>query len=294
MTQEPHKSNIVLIVIAIIGVLGTAIGAIITVIGNYNVEKFRAESELTRIALVSMVTQGVGTQVSMASTISAPTNKLLPTNTLLPTNSPLPTNTSLPTKTPYPTNTPKPSISLPFSDDFSSGINPPWYAYSGKWMTTSSGATITITDNDGPTGALILDDPTLTNFRVRVNVHSPHVLSACQGDLGVVVRYQPERDQNLIFFMNSASRFYWGYTSSLNPDFGSVLPVTDVDKGNIISDFTMELDVSGNTFTARVNGEKYDSFSLAGYETGGVVLIPVCGCVGSCPSFSNFSLEPLP
>lgn len=161
-------------------------------------------------------------------------------------------------------------------------------------MTTGSGATITITDNDPPAGALILDDPSLTNYHLRVNVHSPGVLSACQGNLGVVVRYQPERDRNLIFFMNSASRFYWGYTASLSPDFGSVSPVTDVKKANIISDFIMELDVSGNTFTARVNGEKYDSFTLTGYETGGVVLIPVCGCPGYCPSFSNFSLEPLP
>jgi hypothetical protein len=68
MTQEPHKSNIVLIIIAIIGVIGTVIGATITVIGNYNVEKLRQETELTRIALVSIATQGGATQASMAST----------------------------------------------------------------------------------------------------------------------------------------------------------------------------------------------------------------------------------
>jgi len=58
MTQEPHKNNSTLIGIAIIGVIGTVIGAIITVMGNYNVEKLRQETELTRIALAS----GQGTQ----------------------------------------------------------------------------------------------------------------------------------------------------------------------------------------------------------------------------------------
>jgi hypothetical protein len=53
MTQESHKTNSVLILIAIIGVISTAIGATITVVGNYNVEKLRQEAELTRIALVS-------------------------------------------------------------------------------------------------------------------------------------------------------------------------------------------------------------------------------------------------
>ena len=72
MNQDPHKSNNVLVIIAIIGVLGTIIGATITVIGNYNVERLRQETELTRIALISIATQGGETQVSMASTISAP------------------------------------------------------------------------------------------------------------------------------------------------------------------------------------------------------------------------------
>jgi hypothetical protein len=56
----------------------------------------------------------------------------------------------------------------------------------------------------------------------------------------------------------------------------------------------MELEASGNNFTAKIDGARYDSFSLTGYESGGVALIPVCGCPGYCPSFSDFSLEPLP
>ena len=38
MRQEPHKNN-VLIIIAMIGVIGTIIASIITVTGNLNIEK---------------------------------------------------------------------------------------------------------------------------------------------------------------------------------------------------------------------------------------------------------------
>ena len=92
MNQEPQKSNTVLIVIAIIGVVGTIIATTIGVIGNYNIEKLRRDTELTRIALVSMATQGGATQASMASTISAPTDVLIN----IPTEIPIPTNTFLP------------------------------------------------------------------------------------------------------------------------------------------------------------------------------------------------------
>ena len=74
MTQEPQKSNVVLIVIAIIGVVGTIVATTIGVIGNYNIEKLRQDTELTRIALVSIATQGGATQASLVSTISAPTD----------------------------------------------------------------------------------------------------------------------------------------------------------------------------------------------------------------------------
>ena len=62
MTQEPQKSHIVLIVIAIIGAIGTICATSIGAYATYNVEKLRQESELTRIALVSIVaTQRVAT-----------------------------------------------------------------------------------------------------------------------------------------------------------------------------------------------------------------------------------------
>jgi hypothetical protein len=121
MTQEPQKNNTVLILIAIIGVLGTIVATTIGVIGNYNIEKFRQESELTRVALVSIVTQGGKTQVSMAGTISAPTI------TPYPTASPFPKDTSTPRPTPTYTSIPTqtPDFRL-FWDDFQNGVKPEW------------------------------------------------------------------------------------------------------------------------------------------------------------------------
>ncbi len=53
MTPEPQKGNAILIVVAIIGIVGTIIATTIGAIGNYTVEKLRQETELTRIALMS-------------------------------------------------------------------------------------------------------------------------------------------------------------------------------------------------------------------------------------------------
>jgi hypothetical protein len=98
MTQEPQKSNVVLIVIAIIGVVGTIVATTIGAIGNYNIEKLRQDTELTRIALVLIATQGGATQASLASTISAPTDISTPPPAASPNIivSPLPSLTFTP------------------------------------------------------------------------------------------------------------------------------------------------------------------------------------------------------
>lgn len=58
MTDNTQKSNRILIIVAIIGVIGSVIAAAVTVIGNISVEKIRQETELTRVALA----QGNGVQ----------------------------------------------------------------------------------------------------------------------------------------------------------------------------------------------------------------------------------------
>jgi hypothetical protein len=158
MTQEPQKSNAVLIIIAVIGVIGTIVASTIGVVGNYNIEKMRQEAELTRIALVSIATRGGATQISMANTISAPTSSPYPTN------EPLPTYTAYPTYTPIPlpTFSPTPSVSLPFIDDFNDGLDSSWRIINGApyFNEGSLGAineAVTIEIGDDSFGDVILE-----------------------------------------------------------------------------------------------------------------------------------------
>jgi len=106
MSQESPKNNTVLIVIAIIGVLGTIIGAVITVIGNYNVEKLRQETELTRVALASDLTRSVIVQDNPQNTPNAPAGDVTPVVTPSATNFSPTIDLPAPTYTPYPTLTP--------------------------------------------------------------------------------------------------------------------------------------------------------------------------------------------
>lgn len=115
MSQETPKSNVVLIV-AILGVLGTIVASVIGAVSNYNIEELRQSSEMTKIALVSIATEGGSTQQVMAQTINAPV-------TQPPTYTPLPTYTPQATYTPQPTFTSIPTPDALFRDDFSDNRN---------------------------------------------------------------------------------------------------------------------------------------------------------------------------
>jgi hypothetical protein len=73
MKKGEQKNNSVLIIVAVIGVVGTIVASTIGVIGNLNVEKIRQETELTRIALAAMNTQSTTTLETPISMTAAPT-----------------------------------------------------------------------------------------------------------------------------------------------------------------------------------------------------------------------------
>jgi hypothetical protein len=158
MSPESPKSNTVLIVIAIIGVAGTIVASAIGAITNYNIEQQRQVFELTRAALVSIVTQSGVTQAALQGTADAPTITPYPTQTPQPTYTPYPTFTSLPTYTPI-RSTPTLSLILPFQDSFDGNVRPEWQILNGELIL-----------QDGWLGAardsviLGIGDDTLTNF----------------------------------------------------------------------------------------------------------------------------------
>lgn len=113
MTQEPqHKSNIVLIV-AIIGLVGTVIAAIITVMGNYNVEKLRQETELTKIALASIPTLSNTPQIVIQNTESPNSVALTITEIPIPTQTPKIEPTPSTEPSPFPTIDTRPTDTPP-------------------------------------------------------------------------------------------------------------------------------------------------------------------------------------
>jgi hypothetical protein len=65
MSPESQKNNTAIILIAIIGVFGTIAAALITAVSNYNVEKLRQETELTRAALAPLPPQSEENQTSI-------------------------------------------------------------------------------------------------------------------------------------------------------------------------------------------------------------------------------------
>jgi hypothetical protein len=111
MAQKSQRKNTVLIV-AIIGLVGGIIPAIITGIVNYNIEKLRQETEFTKTALESITMPGIVTKASLVNTISAPTETPAlapsPPNTIV-TSTPLDTPPNMQTLVPTSTNTPTPT-----------------------------------------------------------------------------------------------------------------------------------------------------------------------------------------
>ena len=149
MTQKPqHKNNTVLIV-AIIGLVGTVITAIITVMGNYNIAKMNREIELTRIALIPSSAQNETTQVASTEIIA-----VTPTlDNLIPANS---TETILPI----------PIGELLFSEDFEDGFSKGIAFNSGSWKVVDDGTGNKVLEQNSNTnsGDAVIGPPYIKNF----------------------------------------------------------------------------------------------------------------------------------
>lgn len=290
MTQEPPKSNAVLIVIAIIGVLGTIIASIISVIGSYNVEKLRQETELTRIALVSIATQGGATQISMENTLSAPTNTLSPDflNGLQPTYTPYPTYTqsiipviSTQTKTPEP--------NLIFEDNFDNGINSQYWQSYGLWS-VSNGVPVVVEKFNSESkynqsafaymgGLVFPGTEQLDNIAIEFNIFNGN---------GVYFLLSVRDEYNF-------KRFYLTDTSVANLEFvsnGSIIYIPDsyIDFSKN-SPTHVRVEIRGNSLVLYVNQKKvYDFMNLPEPVTGNIGIASQGGASGIWDNFKIYQL----
>lgn len=199
----------------------------------------------------------------------------------------VPTNTLIP-PTPIPTRTPAPKISLTFNDDFSQGFNSVWDLQFADWIITNGKASIIQTE-DLSTGWAIINDPTLNNYRLKVHVNTPHLGSGAQGETYILVRYDQNREKQLLLDLSYPTSVYWGLAWGLQ-DF--IDPITDAKKYDFPASADIVIEANGNTFTAWVAGQMVGSISISGYEHGGVGLGIFCTYT-DCPTLSDFVLEPI-
>lgn len=203
---------------------------------------------------------------------------------ILPEPTELPTSTSVPpTSTPKPQPTSKPTdlppaIPLPFVDTFDSGLNSNWKVLSGDWVVSNGDLTISNKDNEW--SFIALDDPRWTDYSVKVKVNRGNY-----AETAVFIRYNNNQQKQLAFWgwrINTYGAFAYYESGYMNE-------VTDIATKDLPDTYTLQIDVSGNNFTARVNGIAVQTLSLTGFPSGGVVLGLSCHN-DPCASFSEFEL----
>jgi DNA-binding CsgD family transcriptional regulator len=227
------------------------------------------------VATEAIMLENTATSVPTSVQVLPTEAPIIQENTAVPTTPPEPTTAQLPTAV-------VPSISLPFSDSFDNGTNPAWEILSGSWLTADG--RYTISNADQKWAFSVLDDPSWTNYRIKVNVK---LESSKEGGIAIVVRYGANK--YLAFhvvnlFSKGGWAFYDGHSFTDISGYGSI---TNPDQ------FDLEVDAIGNEFIAKINGMETQRISLSGYDKGGVGLGISC-FYPACSSFSDFQVRPAP
>lgn len=226
----------------------------------------------------------IPTETVIPEPTDEPTQKATDVIVILPEPTDLPTSTSVPpTQTPKPQPTPKPTdlppaIPLPFVDTFDSGLDSNWKVLSGDWVISNGDLTRSNKDNEW--SFIALDDPRWTDYSVKVKVNRGN-----DGETAVFIRYNNNQQKQLAFWgrgIRTEGAFVY-YESGL------MIKVAGTATKDLPPSYTLQVDVLGNNFTARVNGIAVQTLSLTGFPSGGVVLGLNCH-YDPCSSFSEFEL----
>lgn len=288
MTPEPQKNNTVLIIVAIIGVVGTIVASAIGAVGNYNTEKFRQEAELTRIALVTIATQGGATQMVLQNTVDAPTQTPYPTFTPNPTYTISPTNTLPPTIAA--TEFVPPADGILFQDNFDGGISSEWTPLSGNWI-VSNGELTAFTEKTGAYIWISLQRPHWKNYILSLNINLPYQTTTWANYGAVSVRNSSSQSK-IIGIPFGTKEIYWAFIGNKRSDDTPI--AGQIPDAEYLSGSKLEIEVRGDIFVFRVNGRDVQSISISGYDSGGISLGAYCSPRGGCPSFDNVLVTYLP
>jgi hypothetical protein len=217
-----------------------------------------------------------------------PANTPIPTDipepTALPTTPPPEIVIAPPTDTPLPS-TPTPKITLPFTDNFE-GEDFVWEPVRGNWFIANR--KLTVDKDDVGMSWIGLDEPSLEDYRVTVDIEVPIIGTANEGDFAVGVRWIRGQSKILAYAKHRLlSESGWAIftADSVNGD-----PVVGYDV-RVSDHFQLVLEVKGNSYKALIDGFEAQSIIYPGFEKGGIIL--GIRCVTDCPTFDNFKLEPL-
>jgi len=284
MTRETNKTNLILIIIAIIGVCGTVVGAIITVMGNINVEKIRQEAELTKIALVTIATQGGATQMVLQSTANAPTSLPYPTYTPYPTPLLTPTNSKV----------------FLFQDNFNEGPKPDWERVCGNWIMSNGEFSISQIDEINPTnskdkwtyGTAFVGSPDWQDYKVSTQINLQDESGNCGS---VLVRAQDAKNflawEFCIFYQFVGGRESIATWYIVQNGEWIEIPNTKTESFPSDKQFNIEVIVKGNVIQSFVNRELVNSFSGFPFTTGKAGVRIQSNSVSKTLSFDNFTIE---
>ena len=264
------------------------LGIIIIIVTSLNREPTQIAVELTKA--IAQLTQAAAVPPLQASqqpaqpTIPPTTQPTIAINTV--TLPPAPTS---PPASPVPTLPPAPSIALPFSDNFDNGSNSQWQVLSGSWITADG--RYTVTEYDSGWSLTALDDPSWKNYRIQVNVNIPYMGAAAQGKIGIMVRISSGQPKYLGFTIDGISRGSW---SNVTADSNYANPIAGYGNFKVPPQFLLDIEVRGNQFVAKVNGQEIQKLSISGYDSGGIALGVTCLTSLGCPGFDNLRIDPLP
>lgn len=278
MAHEPQKSNVVLIVIAIIGVLGTIVASGIGALTSYNIEKQRQDFELTKIVLVSIATQGGATQVVLERTVNAPTQPPPFTATPYPTY----TQIVIPTQV-IPTSTP---VTKLFADDFDSGINPSWAYMDG----TNYGMTNGQLSSIGLFNAYVGDN-NWVNYVVEFDLD---YLLYSGYNFNVMIRRQNDSDY-MALQLNTFNKcsLKWVKVKSGN-ETEIVNSETTISNSYSECPGSYKIEVTGNTYKTSKNGQVLLIFTDDKLTNGGVGLLSTSPDEQFKFIIDNFQVKSLP
>jgi hypothetical protein len=308
MSENKEKTQNATIIAAIITAIASIIIAIIS--GYFNLQSVERakQAQSTSEILAQIGTQDIGTKVSLQETVSGPTSTLYPTQTLLPTYTFLPTHTSQSTQTPQSTYTPQPtytliplptetstpSITLPFSDNFDTGIKPEWRQIVGTWIMTKGELTLgnVAGSSTGGKGIIFVGDKNWSDYTVSLKID--HHGAGWNNFNYVIVRAQDTKNFIALRFgdvvnYSAAHNAFWYTVKDGN---WILIPNTTFSDWYFDRPFEVKIIVKGDVIESYINGQQSSFFSGLAFTKGLIGIGIETSVADRTVSFDDFLVEP--